>query len=446
MNPTLFLQEVPMPRFFLTLLLVLFLPLTGIAGEAGPEPGLTLDEALQTAFTHNPSLKESEQTRQSAGAEVQSTRADFFAKASAHYSLGSLQDAPFQRILGNQMQVGDRDVSHWDVTLTQPLFTGFAITSRHEMARISERIKGLEKERTLLDVSQAVKTAWFTALLAAKAEQVASDTVTALMAHAHDAEGFFRHGLIPQNDLLKSKVALANALQEKERARANAQIALARLFTVIGIDPDSGMRQEDTETIKPRTFELPTLMTEAIQNRPILASYRLGLENFDQAITLARSADYPEIALTGKYEQNGNDLGAETNRYSNEHNASLMVTAKWDFFQWGKTGADIEKQKFAKLALLEKMKGVEDQIRLEIKSAFLDLQVAENNIGTAREGLGQARENSRITDLQYKNQVTTSTEVLDSRTFLSQAETNYYRALYGYMVALANMERAVGRK
>ena len=112
----------------------------------------------------------------------------------------------------------------------------------------------------------------------------------------------------------------------------------------------------------------------------------------------------------------------------------------------GQDRGDIEKQKLAKRALMEKIKGIEDQIRLEIKSAFLDLQVAENNIGTAREGLKQARENSRITDLQYRNQVTTSTEVLDSRTFLSQAETNYYRALYGYMVALANLERAVGRK
>ena len=446
MNPTLPLQEVPMPRFFLPLLLILLLPLTGIAGEPGPDLHLTLAQALQTAFANNPSIKESEQTQKSAGADVRSKRADFFAKASAHYSFGSLQDAPFQRILGNRMQVGDREVSHWDVTLTQPLFTGFAITSRYEMARTSERIKELEKERSALDVSQAVKTAWFSSLLAAKAEQVATDTVTALSAHAQDAEGFFRHGLIPQNDLLKSRVALANALQEKERAQANTQIAFFRLSTVIGIELEAGTRQEDTETIQPRAFDLPALTAEAMQNRPVLISYRLGLENFDQAITLARSADYPEIALTGKYERNGNDLGAETNNYSNEHNASVMMTATWHFFEWGKTGADIEKQKLAKRALTEKIKGVEDQIRLEIKSAYLDLQVAQKNIGTAREGLGQARENSRITNLQYKNQVTTSTEVLDSRTFLSQAETNYYRALYGYMVALANLERAVGRR
>ncbi len=92
------------------------------------------------------------------------------------------------------------------------------------------------------------------------------------------------------------------------------------------------------------------------------------------------------------------------------------------------------------------MQGVENQLRLDIQKAFLDLQVAENNIGTADRGLEQARENWRITDLQYRNQVATSTEVLDSRSLLNQAESNYYRALYGYRIAQAQLERAVGRR
>jgi len=60
--------------------------------------------------------------------------------------------------------------------------------------------------------------------------------------------------------------------------------------------------------------------------------------------------------------------------------------------------------------------------------------------------LKQAKENYRITDLQYKEQVTTSTEVLDARTLLSQSEANYYGALYGYFDALARLERTVGKR
>ncbi len=435
-----------MSQIIYALIFVLLLPLTVKAQEQGTEPLLTLDEALQTALKHNPSLQEAEMTYQSSLAAVRSAQSDFLFKASAHYSFSNLQDAPFQRINGSEMQVGDRDVHHWDVTLTQPLFTGFAITSRYKMAQIQAQIKELEKKRSLLDINRAVKTAWYGSLLAKKIEKVTSDTVTALSAHEKDAEGFYKHGIIPRNDLLKSKVALANAIQAREQAHADTKIARARLFTVLGIDPNSERALKDIGTVTPRTYDITTLTDAAMKNRPVLASYRLGLKNLDQAVTLAKSPYFPQVAIAGEYEQNGNDWGADTNPYSNEHNAAVMVTAKWDFFQWGKTGAEVLKQKLAKQALKKKMKGVEDQIKLEIKSAFLDLNVAANNIGTAHEGLKQAEENARITDLQYKNQVTTSTEVLDSRTFLSQAEVNYYRALYGYKVSLANLDRAVGKK
>jgi outer membrane protein len=439
-------QEVQMNKMLLPCILFLLLPVTCYSGESEQAPLFTLSEALQTAYQNNPILREADLTHGSSLAEVRRTQADFFVKASAHYNFANLQDAPYQRINGNQMQVGDRDVHHWDVTLTQPLFTGFALTSRYQMARISSEIKKLEKERALLDISQAVKTAWFSTLLARKMETVTNKTVTALTAHEKDAKEFYKHGVIPHNDLLKSQVALANAVQEREKAQATTQISRSRLNTLLGIDINSEKIQEDTDSVQPLSYDLPGLMSEAINNSPVLASYRLGLENLDQAITLAKSPYYPELALSGKYEQNGNDLGAETNAYSNEHNATVAITAKWDFFEWGKTGADVEKQRLAKQALQEKMKGVEDQIRFETKSAYFDLNVAGNNIGTAQKGLEQARENARITDLQYQSQVTTSTEVLDSLTLLSQAEGNYYRALYGYMVALANLERAVGRK
>ena len=95
--------------------------------------------------------------------------------------------------------------------------------------------------------------------------------------------------------------------------------------------------------------------------------------------------------------------------------------------------------------MLRKLKGIEDSVKLEIKNAFLNLQVARKNIPTANKSLGQAQENWRITDLQYLKQIATSTDVLDARVFLTQAQTNYYDALYGYMISVGELERAVGR-
>lgn len=151
-----------------------------------------------------------------------------------------------------------------------------------------------------------------------------------------------------------------------------------------------------------------------------------------------------KLLMVGSYEQKGDNPEASNNDYSNSYNASVTMQAKWKFFEWGKTRANVRKYIHEKLSLVEKLKGVEDDIRLEVKNALLTLEVSKRNIRTAEESLTQARENWRITNLQYQQQMTTSTEVLDARTFLTQAETNYYSALYGYMISDADLKRAVG--
>ncbi|MDP3479063.1 MAG: TolC family protein [Desulfoprunum sp.] len=434
-----------MCRFIITLLLI-----TSLAGPAAaqdsPEKILTLAEAVKIALQNNPSIREAEAGKEGARADVQGATADFLPKASAQYSYARLADQPFQRVSGVERFSGDENAHHWDITLTQPLFSGFALTSKKQMAEIAVDIQNLERERTTINVSQDLRIAWFETLFAKRLGRVTEENVAALSAHQQNAQGFFRQGLISRNDLLKAEAALAQALQERERATADSEIARSRLVTILGTDLPSGSRLEDISAIDPRPYELDDLVSEAMHNSPILKSYRLGLAQFDSSITLARSTAYPTVALVGKYEQNGNDLAAETNAYTNDHNASIALTAKWDFYDWGKTRANVMKQKSAQKMLAEKMRAMEDQTGLEVKRAYLDLHVAEKNIGTARQGLEQAGENWRITELQYQNQVATSTDVLDSRSLLSQSEGNYFRALYGYRIALARLERTVGRK
>ena len=347
---------------------------------------------------------------------------------------------------GVERFVGDENAHHWDVSLSQPLFTGFALTSKKLIAEIAAEIQDLEKERAIINVSQDLRVAWFETLFSQRLGQVAAENTTALTAHLGTAQGFYAQGLISRNDLLKSEVALAQARQEKERASADIEIARSRLATFLGVEIAPGDRLEDFNSFEPAPFHLAELTCEALSNSPLLKSYRLGLSQLDSSITLAKSTAYPTVALVGKYEQNGNDLGAEINSYTNDHNAAITLNAKWDFFDWGKTSAAVTKQESTKKMLVEKTRAMEDKVRLEVKRAYLDLHVAETNIGTARQGHVQARENWRITELQYQNQVVTSTDVLDARALLTQAESSYYHALYGYRIALARLERAVGRR
>jgi outer membrane protein TolC len=56
----------------------------------------------------------------------------------------------------------------------------------------------------------------------------------------------------------------------------------------------------------------------------------------------------------------------------------------------------------------------------------------------------QAKENLRITEERYREQVATSTEVIDARTLLTRTQNNYYNALNGYNLSKAALYRAIG--
>jgi outer membrane protein TolC len=410
------------------------------------DKSFSLKEAIEMAVSNNSLVKEAIEKQRAALQEKKAANREFLPKASASYSYTKLKDNPYAVFGPSKIVVGPEDNYYWNVSLTQPLFTGFALLTKQKMAGLGIEIKDLEKKQALLDVIKFTKVAYFNILLTKKFLMVANEAVGQLESHSEDAEKFYKQGMIPYNDLLKTEVALANALQNRVKAESNVEMAISSFNILIGIDMNTKTDIEDVLGIEPSIYDLNTLLDEAKRDRPELKMLYLTLEQSDKLIRLAKSAYYPQVALVASYEQSGDDPEATNNDYANAHNTSITLQAKWTFFEWGKKRAEVKKFYYNKLSMMEKVKGVEDSIMLEVKNAFLNIEVAQKNIQTARGSLIQAKENYRITNLQYQQQMTTSTEVLDARTFLTQAETNYYSALYGYMVSLAELDRAVGKK
>jgi len=432
-----------------------FLVVTPVAhGNENKGGILTLPRAIAIAIQNNSTIKEADYKNLGAMDEIKAAKADMFTTASVNFGYTRLENDPILKIAmpgGGGSPPGTMDVQaahpslfHWDLTLVQPLFTGFSLSARHEMAKLGLEIRKQEKRQMVLDLTQNVKQAYFNILFTKQVFLIAEDAVGSLSAHEKDAQRLFKHGMIKYNDLLRARVALANVLQEHEKARAGVKIAFSRLNMLLGYDIGQRIQIEDIENITLSDYDLDSLTRMAMKHRPVFKVLRLGLKNIEKLITLEKSAYYPQIALMARYEREGDDIRASNNEFTNDDNASIRLQAKWTFHDSGKTRSKVSRARNDYKALLLKIKGLEDRVKLEVKDLFLNLGVAKKNISTANQSLAQARENWRISNLQYRQQVATSSEVLDARTFLTQADTNYYNALYGYMIFLSRLERSVG--
>ncbi|BBO81053.1 transporter [Desulfosarcina ovata subsp. sediminis] len=439
-----------MRKKILSLFTVLSLVLGGTVPSITHAEGsvLSLSQAIQIAIENNPTLGESTQNEKGAEYARQSAKADFFPNLSANYTFTALDHDPYMIPdgEGSKMQIGHGTQYNWGVTLVQPLFAGHAISSRYEIAKLGVAIKEKEKRQTVLDITKGVKSAYYHLLLNQKLLVVADEAIETLGSHERDAQLFFDHGVIRRNDLLRAKVALADAVQSRERSRANVDIARADLNRWLADDINAETRIQNINDVTCAEYQLGPLIEKGLKQRPQLQAMALARETLEKTIKLEKSTYYPQVSAVGSYWQDGDSLDASNNDFSNDHNASISLQATWTFFDANKTRSRVSKAKSDKKAYDQRIRHVADLVRFDIKNAYLDLGVAEHNIATAKVAWSQAEENLRITRLGYRRQAATSTEVLDARTDLTQAKTNYYQALYGYLDALAALERAVGQQ
>jgi outer membrane protein TolC len=425
----------------LGILLVIFI----IGVNFSTAAALTVDEAVQEALANNPLIHQRAAYCQAAVFGEKEARADFFPRLSAAYTYQNLAESPFVNINGNQVFTNSRDQHHWEVTLVQPLFSGFGISTRHRLAELGLETRNLELHQIRQAVILQVKQHCYGLLMAHKTLEVAASSEVSLAAHETDARRFYKNGLTPLNALLKAQVARADAVQQQHRAEAGVKHAESALCLLMGWGYNRDIKIEDISPSISLLPELEAQIDQALENRPEVAVLKQSIQSKEKEGLLAKSDYYPRIDLLGRYQQDGDDLGAGNNDFSNQYNASLGIQARWTFFEFGKTRARSAKVRAEQRALVQALEKIKNDVRLQVIQARLELDVAAQNIETAQTALNQAWEHWRITNLLYQQQLTTSTEVLDARNYLNRSQNAYFEARYGYGTALSGLEWAIGK-
>jgi outer membrane protein TolC len=89
-------------------------------------------------------------------------------------------------------------------------------------------------------------------------------------------------------------------------------------------------------------------------------------------------------------------------------------------------------------------KGLINNIKFEVQSAYLNLNQAKESLLSLGRNVDEAKESVRVAELNYAEGLITITDVGAAQVALSEARINYLRAIYEYIISLAQLEKAVG--
>jgi outer membrane protein TolC len=436
-------------RLVLVILGCFAMSLSVSAAESGRL--LTLQDSIDLALRQSVIIHSAREGV--AGAEAQKKEAvtGFLPTLSTGYNYTRLNAAPTLHFPGTPplipqtvVTTGTQDNYIWSLEARQPLFAGGRILANYEANRIGVDVARMEETTMILDMVQEVKIAYVNTIKSEKLLEVAQQSVKQLEAHRDMAQSFFDVGMIPRNDLLRAEVELANGQQFLVRSQNGLELARSKLNTVLRRDIDTPVILEDIWAYKSFERSLDDCLKVALDNRPEIKAYSLRVAQAKEMVNQAKSEFFPSVNLVGNYARFGDTASVSGSAYRDQENWYVMAVANWNFWEWGKTKHRVDLSKSKENQIMDTLVNAKDQITLEVKSAYLLLREAEKQIFVSKRAIEQAEENFRITQERYREQVATSTDVLDAQTLLTRAKSDHTNALGDYHISHARLERAMG--
>jgi outer membrane protein len=424
------------------------------------EEPLTLEASIDIALKNSIVIDYAKEGINAATAQKREAITGFLPKFNTSYIYKGLNRAPYFNFPGltlpspplpfpvtlpaSQMTAGTTDNYNWSIGVTQPLFTGGGLIANYQAASIGEDAAQMEATAKKQDVVQEIKIAYFDILRAQKIQETARQSVEMLTAHRDVADNYFKVGMIPKNDLLHAEVELANGKQSLIRAENALEITKARFNTILKRKIFTPVAIVDVLKYQPLDKKLEDCLDIAMNNRPELRIATLRTKQAGKLVNVARSEYFPTLSLMANYGRYGSRPDVSGSDYQEAESWYVMAVASWNFWEWGKTKFRVDASRARENQALDTAKELNDQIVLEIKYAYLNLQEAEKQIAVSQQVIEQAEENFRISEERYKERVATSTEVLEAQTLLTKAKSEYANALGDYNINYARLQRAMG--
>jgi outer membrane protein len=419
---------------------------------------LTLDESIKIALERSLAIRSAEEEIRAKEFEERSAKADFYPKLSTDYSYtridtSTVNDAKYTSYLYNPLTNShypyeytplETDTYEWNLTATQPLFTGWRLTALRQLASLGLDTAKIQRETTIHELVLDVKEAYLGILKAEKLEKVAVHAVEQLEAHLRVAQAFYDEGIIAKNELLQTEVQMAQARQDLIKAENAVELAKSYFNKLLRRGLDAEVAIEDILDYHPVSLPIEECLERAELYRTEIRELSLNILYAEKGVKLAKSSCYPSFALVGNYSRESDEplLGADPGEDADAW--ALTAQAEWTFWEWGKKKSDVSASRAKVAQATYLLRELKDSIQLQVKDAYLNVREAEKNIQVARTAVVQAEENFRMNEERYKQQVATSTDVLDAQTLLTQARSNYFNALSEYNIAWAQLERAMG--
>ena len=334
-----------------------------------------------------------------------------------------------------------------DLSVSQPIFTGGAISATREAAQLDQSATTWSQRLTTIELSNRARLLYWSAVAAAAGVDVAKAQLNRTQRLLGDARALREAGMAVDADIFAAEARFSAAEVDLIRNRNEEEQSLARLRSLLGINDGSELSLGDagTNQIPPSPPALGDLQRTALEKRPELRITDAQIDGLGAQARAVNARRRPMVAATGQW------LVARPNqRYlplEDVVNDSwrVGVGASWQLFDGSRTKEQVATVHAEQRALRHDRSDLERQILLEVATARLELESALEAVVAADASADAAAAWEQASSERYAAGLAMLSELLDAQADLTSAEVAQIRTRVRAWMADATLRRAVGR-
>jgi len=336
-----------------------------------------------------------------------------------------------------------------NIQASQLLFNGNYLVGLKASKTYQElSAKQLKQART--SIAEQVSKTYYSILVNNEKARLLDLNLSRLDSTCREIRVLFKNGFAEQIDVNRLEVALNNLKSEKQKTIRLLQLARYGLKLQMGmpvgdslvltgkldeVNPDSLQAFGGTVEYS-RRIEYSTLQTQK-------ALTALDLKN-------VQAGYYPTLVAIANF-----GVNSAASKFSNLSNFNEKFRyAPFSFFGLNlsvpvfdglQKKYKAEQSRINMMKISNGMKQLENVIDFEVKQANINLANAFESYAIQKRNLKLAEEVVRVSKVKYRQGVGSNLEITNAESSLKESQTNYYTALYDFIIAKIDLDKAQGQ-
>lgn len=333
---------------------------------------------------------------------------------------------------------------NYAIDFTQPLYEGGRLKYAIRQADLQKHIAGLQTATDRADIKLSLLQQYLNLFSLYKQHLVLKRNIDESERRLVDIRRMKREGLITNNDVLRSEMQLTDNRLSLRQTENDISLVSRQLDILLGLDenlllyPDTLLLQQ---AFTPDPCE--SYIRQAYGNDPAMLLLKKQTELAENDVRLVRADNRPRLSLYAS-----NTLARPISRtmddlYNNTWNLGLSLSYSLSSLYRNKHRLNEAKEAVALRRNAEELK--QQEIRMNVHSAYLRHQEAVERVDALKLSVKQAEENYRIMRNRYLNQLAILTDLLDADNLRLNAELQLTTARTQVIYTYYELLRAAGR-